>query len=189
MNKKIFFIILFLSMSFVISGCVSFKTNKDTSSVDGGVFKTVNKGGTWQQKVLIPTVSGRPNNFSGVSVASMVMDPNDNKAVYFGSVANGLFYTYDGGENWQIAKNLGQATIRAVAVDPGSKCIIYAAIGNELYKSIDCNRTWTQIYYDNELTTTVDAVAIDHYDSSIIYIGVSRGDLIKSYELADHKSV
>ncbi len=186
MNKKLLLIILIIAISVVVSGCVRFKTGEDTSSVDGGVFKTINKGRVWQQKVLIPTVSGRPKNFSSVSVASMVMDSNDNKAIYFGSVANGLFYTYDGGDNWWIAKNLGQATIRALAVDPSSKCIIYAAIGNELYKSIDCNRTWERAYYDNELTTTVDAIAINHYDSSVLYIGVSRGDLIKSYDRGEN---
>lgn len=182
-HKILILIILFLAIT--TSGCVSFKSGKkDTSSIDGGVFKTYNKGANWQQKILIPTVKGRPGNFASLNFYSMSMDPSDRKAIYFGSVNSGLLYTYDGGDNWRQANGLS-GTIRAVAVDPNSKCIIYTTIGNKVYKSNDCNRTWHQVYYDNVLNTTVDAVAIDHYNSSVIYIGVSRGDLIKSYDMGE----
>lgn len=180
-KPKILIIIIFL-MTIITSGCVRVKSDKEKSSIDGGVFKTSNRGDNWQQKVLIPTVSGRPGSFAGVDVASMVMDPGDNKTIYFGSVASSLIYTYDGGNNWQLAKGLGKMTIRAIAVDPKSKCIIYITTGNKVHKSSDCNRSWKQVYYDNDLTTTVDTITIDHSDSSIIYIGVSRGNIIKSFD-------
>ncbi len=186
-NKKFYLLVIILfTITITITGCISFKTDNSTSAVDGGVFKTVNKGNTWQQKVLIPTISGTPKNFSGINVVSMAMDPSDSKAIYFGSEGNGLFYTYDAGDNWQIAKSLGQGTIKAVAIDPHAKCIIYAAIGNRLYKSSDCNRTWLPVYYDNDLKIVVDAIAIDHYNSANVYIGVSRGDIIKSSDYGEN---
>jgi photosystem II stability/assembly factor-like uncharacterized protein len=182
---KLFFLIAFLiSISTLVSGCVTVKTNSggssNTSAVNGGVFKTISKGMVWQQKVLIPSTSGKPGNIAALDVASMVMDPSDNKAIYFGSVGQGLYYTYDAGDGWKSFKPLGQGTIRSIAVDYNLKCTIYASIGNKLFKTLDCGRTWQTVYYDNEVTATVDAIAVDQYNSSLVYIGISRGDIIKS---------
>jgi len=185
--KKTNFILLvmLLASALVITGCsVKFNTNKNEGN-NGGIYWSNSKGDIWQQKVLIPTTSGLPNSIGGVSVNDLVMDPSDNKALYLASFDNGLIYTYDGAGTWQIAKNLGQRTINAVAIDPNSKCIIYATTGNEVYKSTDCNRTWTRVYIDNNSTTAVSAVAVDHFDSAIIYIGTSRGEIIKSFDRVD----
>lgn len=164
----------------MMTGCVQVKTQKDTSGINGGVFKTIDKGATWQQKVLIPTTSGKPGNFANVNVYSMIMDPGDNNAVYFGSVGNGLLYTYDAGASWQVAKGLSGMTIRSVAIDRHAKCIIYAAVGNKVFKTTDCSRSWSQVYFDNDLQTAVNAIAIDPENSDIIYLGLSRGDLVIS---------
>lgn len=178
--KKISFLFFLIGMLFISSGCVNIKSKKDTSDIDGGVFKTSNKGDVWQQKVLIPTTSGKPRSFAGISVSSMVLDPSDEKAIYFGSEGNGMFYSYNGGAEWMVADKLIKASIRSIAVDPEFKCTIYAAAGNRLYKSTDCSRNWKEVYYDNDVTVKVDYVVIDHYNTSNIYIGLSRGDIVKS---------
>jgi photosystem II stability/assembly factor-like uncharacterized protein len=49
-------------------------------------------------------------------------------------------------------------------------------------RSSDCARTWTQIYFDNNSGVSVNAVAIDHYNTENIYIGTSRGEIIKSID-------
>jgi photosystem II stability/assembly factor-like uncharacterized protein len=73
--------------------------------------------------------------------------------------------------------------VRSMAVDSTNKCIIYAAIGNKVFKSIDCARTWnTPIYVDNEVTASIDAITLDPYNSSLVYIGISRGDVVKSID-------
>ena len=105
LKNKINIIILLLAATLAVSGCVSAKKTVDTSAIDGGIFKTANKGVIWQQKVLIPTISGRPANFAGVNVASLAMDPSDPNALYYGGVGSGLLYTYDGGNTWQKAKD------------------------------------------------------------------------------------
>jgi len=184
---KTFILILFLfSLTILTSGCIQITGGKKTNvgAVDGGIYKTGDKGTTWKQKVLVPTIAGN-KNFATINIASVAIDPNDEKAIYYGSIGSGLLYTYDGGNSWTKAAGLGNTSIRSVVVDPGDKCTIFAAIGNKLYRSVDCNRTWLQVYYDNELTTTVNAVAVDHYDSNIVYIGLSRGDLVKSYDGGD----
>jgi photosystem II stability/assembly factor-like uncharacterized protein len=179
--KKIKIILLIISVA-LISGCaISFKT-KTVSVNDLGIYKTDNKGDRWAQRVLLSNTNPNPKNIGWISVNSLAMDPNDSKAVYWGSSENGLFYTYDGSGGWQLAAGLGQKTIRDVVVDPKSKCVIYANIDNSVYKSTDCNRNWSRIYYDNSEKTMINAIAVDHYDNNNVYIGTSRGEVIKSVD-------
>ncbi len=180
MFNKTKILFLLIAVCVLASGCIKFKADSKAGGNDGGVFRSANKGEAWQQSVLIPTTSGKPGSIGSLNAYSMAMDPNDNKALYFGSIGNGLFYSYDRAQTWQAVEGLKGKTIRAVAVDPDSKCVIYASAGNAVYKSTDCNRTWEQIYFDNALNITINAIAIDHYDSNIIYVGTSRGDVIKS---------
>ncbi len=179
-KNKLHLLLLTISILF-ITGCISLKT-KEGNINDSGVYKTNSRGDKWSQMTLIPTVSGRPKSIGGINVNVLVMDPSDNKAIYWGSEGNGLFYTYDGAKNWQMASGLGQKTINAVAVDPNSKCVIYAAAANEVHKSTDCSRTWSRVYFDNSEGARIGAVAVDQYDSSNIYIGTSRGEIIKSQD-------
>lgn len=175
-------IVLILSVA-VLTGCsVKFNSSGSAGAVNnGGIYKTSNNGDTWFQKSLIPTVAGRPGTIAGLDVSSMAMDPSDSKAIYFGSAGNGLFYTYDGGENWQAAKSLGNdKTIDSIAVDPKAKCIIYASSGNRIFKSTDCNRTWANIYYDNNLTVKITDLSVDFIDSTKILAATSRGEILKS---------
>lgn len=184
--KKYYLASILLVAVFILSGCITVNSGKKNPGlVDGGLFKSIDKGLTWAQKTAIPSVTGQPRNFSGINIASFAIDPSDNKALYYGSVDNGMFYSYDAGESWQIATGLGKFTVRAVAIDPAYKCNVYAAVGNRVMKTSDCSRTWAQAYYDNDLMVTVDAIAIDYANSADLYIGVSRGDIIKSYNRGD----
>lgn len=183
MKSKIFILTSFLALVLLLSGCsikIGSGGSKQGGGNDGGVFRSLNKGNTWQQKVLIPTVSGRPSSIGAVNVLSLVMDPSDDKALYLGSVGEGLFYTYDGAESWRRADSLGRINVKDAAIDPASKCIIYVATDNKLYKSTDCNRTWAQTYYDNDPNVRINTIAIDQADSSNVFIGTSRGEIIKS---------
>lgn len=175
-------IIILLAAMLVATGCsLSFKTNEGGGN-DGGIFRSDDKGDRWAQKVLIPTIAGRPRSIGGLNVVSLAIDPSDNKAIYLGSEDNGLFYTYDRGENWFGAGGLIRSTIKAVAVDPSSKCIIYASSGNKVFKSTDCSRSWSQVYYDNDVKVIINTIVIDSFNSANLYIGTSRGEAIKSLD-------
>lgn len=180
-SKKILLVTLILFLVLVVSaGCsISFKT-KGGGGSDGGVYKTNNQGDSWYQRVLIPTTTGQPKNIGVLNTNSLVMDPNDEKAIYFGSIDNGLFYTYDGANEWRMTYALGKITVNAIAIDPKSKCIIYITSANKVFKSTDCNRTWEQIYFDNDLEVRINSIVVDYYNSNNIYLGSSRGEIIKS---------
>ncbi len=181
MKKRIFLFLSLLFILFTTTGCVVVTTGGPSSgnSNVGGIFVSANKGDLWQNKSLIANISGSPKSFSGLDVASLVMDPSDNKTIYFGSIGNGLYYTYDSANSWQSIAGLGNTTVKALAIDPKFRCNIYIAIANKVYKTIDCGRSWSQIYIDAP-TVTVDTLAVDQYNDSVIYLTVSRGDLIKS---------
>ncbi len=180
-KKNVFFSILLIFLILTTSGCIKF-SGSETVNNDSGLFKTINKGDVWAQRVLMLTTSGKPKSLGAININALVMDPSDNKALYWGSDDSGLLYTYDGAAGWQSVSSLGQIPINAVAVDYKSKCVIYASSGNKLMKSIDCSRTWPQIYYDNDLKIKINSIAVDYNDEKNIYIGNSRGDVIKSYD-------
>jgi len=179
MNKKIFFTLLIFVLAFVISGC-SITFQGAGGGNDGGVYVSSNQGNNWQQRTLVPTVSGSAQNFGFLNAATLAMDPSDNKALYFGSIDNGMYYTYDQTATWQKVDELGQTTIRSIAVDAKDKCTIYVAIDNKVWKSDDCNRSWDQVYYDTDPKTVINTVVVDHYNNNIVYLGTSRGEIIKS---------
>lgn len=178
--KHISLIIVFLSV-LVLSGCTfNLGFGSKPKGPDGAVYKSINKGQTWQQKSLIPTTSGSPISINSLDTSSLVFDPADPKAIYYGTLENGLYYSYDGADSWFPAANLGKVTVNSLAVDPQNKCAIYAAVDNKVMKSIDCSRTWQQIYFDNDLSVAITNITIDHYDSKIVYIATSRGEVITS---------
>jgi photosystem II stability/assembly factor-like uncharacterized protein len=172
---------LFLLTVFIISGCsISLKT-KGGGGNDGGLFVSANKGATWKQDVLMPSIGGTPNNIGFVSANVLALDPSDSNAIYLGTSDYGLYYTYNLASGWQKAK-LSDVTINDVIIDPNDKCNIYVALTNKIMQSTDCNRSYNQIYFDSNTGVSITAVAVDHYNSQLVYIGTSRGDLIKSYD-------
>ncbi|MDO8592422.1 MAG: YCF48-related protein [bacterium] len=183
--KKFKIIFLALMLTLVLSGCgLTVNTGSNIGvgaggATDGGIYQSVDKGTTWQQKTLIQSV-GASRSFASVDIASLAFDPGDSQAIYAGSLDNGLFFSYNSGDSWQIAASLGKISVAAIAIDPADKCVIYAAAANKVYKSADCNRSWSQAYFDNDLQAKITSLAIDSFSSANIFIGTSRGDIIKS---------
>jgi photosystem II stability/assembly factor-like uncharacterized protein len=186
-NRKI--IIAFSLCLFAIltmgAGCsISFK-NANTSAVDGGFWGSLDKGVTWQQVSAVPTVGGVAS-INSFDDSSLALDPKDTNAVYFGSAANGLYYTYNLKDGWTHVASLNEPKINSIAVSPDNKCVIYAAAGNKIYRSDDCSRTWSQIYFDNDPATQINVVAVDFYNAQRVYFGNSRGDIGRSVDRGDH---
>lgn len=184
MFKKSFKLILALAAVVIATSACSFSTTSSTNSqtVDSSIFASADRGNTWKSLTAIPSTTGRAGSISDINVNLMTMDPEDNKAIYLASYDNGLYYTYNITEGWHFVSGLPKTTINDIKVDPKSKCILYAAVGNRLYRSSDCSRTWTQMYFDSNTGVTVNAVAVDQYNTSNIYIGTSRGEIIKSID-------
>ncbi|MEI8361156.1 MAG: YCF48-related protein [bacterium] len=156
--------------------------NTTTASRDfGGLFFSESKGDKWVQKSSMMSTT-KVSSFSGTDIVSFAADPADRRALYVGTLANGLFFSLDSGIGWQKSVSLGNVLVRSIAIDPQFSCTIYVAIGNRLQKSVDCSRTWQPVYVDNDKTVTISAVVIDPKNGGKVYLTTSRGEVLKSQD-------
>ncbi len=185
--KKRILLLMIIPAVVSLAGCsINFNLGGGTpKGPDGGIYKSTTNGEAWQSRSLVPTTAGKATSLTNLDATVLVMDPSDSKALYYGTIDNGLFLSLDAGESWLPLASLGRVTVNAMGVDPLDKCNLYAAVANRVMKSIDCGRTWKQAYYDNELDVDILTLAIDHYDSRNVYIGTSRGDIIISNDGGD----
>jgi len=183
---KLKLIVILMLVALATSACsLTLNFGDRDSLTDGGVFKSENNGNNWKQKALVANVSGQPQSFNFTNILAIAIDPQDNQAIYAGTEENGLFYSYDGGSSWNLARNLGKRTIQGIAIDPQNKCIIYVASDNRILKSIDCSRNWEEIYYDNSPGVLLSNLVIDPTDSRYVYSGTSRGEVIRSSDYGE----
>lgn len=174
-----YFLLLFCLLIF--SAC-SIQTNTENLQGGSSVFVSGDNGNTWKDASGIATIGQKDERISSsIDVLSFYSDPSDNLAVY-AATNRGLFYTFNLSNGWNRATSLPSEYIRSVAVSPDNKCFIYVAVANSLYFSKDCNRTFYPVYHDNQKSATVNSVVIDHYNSNNIYLGTSRGEVVKSID-------
>ena len=178
-NKKMqILLILILSFLLIGQGCTLGQGSKKIPP-DAGVFKSFDKGENWVKKNMILSVQGI-GDMSNVNTLKLIFDPADNQAIYLLSAENGLFYTYDGSDSWFQPKQINTGRIEDLVVDPDNKCIIYSTFGNKILKSVDCSRSWQEIYVDTRPQQIITSLAIDFYNHLSIYAGLQTGEIIKS---------
>lgn len=176
-------IVSVLIVVFLLSACSLNVKTKGIGANDGGVFVSNDKGDVWRQMPYIPTISGSPGLISNIDIDKMIMDPGDSTAVYLATVKDGLYFTYNIGRGWNKVLSLpGDVAINDLAISQANKCGLFVALENKLYKSDDCGRSFIQTYYDNNQNVMVSAVVVDHYNTSNVYIGTSRGDVLRSLD-------
>lgn len=178
--KKTFLIFTILASLLILpgQGCVRIK-GANIGPADGGLWLSPDKGETWVQKGALLTTGREVKTIANLNAVSLVFDPQDSQTIYFLSVNQGLFVSYDGGESWWSVDKLPQATINSLAIDPKAKNVLYVAIGNRIFKTTDCCRTWQNIYLDIP-GVNINTLAIDPLETKRIYAGLADGRLIKS---------
>lgn len=173
------FFILSVLIIFLGAGC---SAGSMSSNNDGGVFKTVNAGEEWFQTIVVPTASGI-GTLATTDVLNMEIDPQDRSFIYLGSRQNGMLYSDDSGASWRQPRipALRDGLIFKVEVDPKDICHVLVAKGQRLYSTQDCMRTFdSETYIENRTGVNVIQAAIDWYDNTIIWVGLSNGDVLYS---------
>lgn len=178
-NTKTIIFLCILLISVTASGCIQTAPKKPVPPA--GFYKSFDKAKIWQQKTSLVTTAGN-KNINSINVSVIRIDPQDNNAIYMGTEGNGLFYSFNGGEFWQQPYQLTTGKINDIAIDPKNKCTIYAAFSNQVYKTVDCNRSWTQIYIDPRPKIIITSVVVNTNNSKIVYITTDFGEVIKSVE-------
>ncbi|MCG2693869.1 hypothetical protein L6259_01125 [Candidatus Parcubacteria bacterium] len=180
MRKTISLVAFLAAISLTGFGCITIGPSNGQGA-DGGIFKSADKGSTWAQANTVPTAEGI-GNINETNVYDINFDPQDANAIYLSSAGNGLFYSWDGAKSWRYVDSLGGGYVNSVAIDYKDKCTIFAALQNKIFKSSDCTRTWNETYFDTRADVFVSFLAVDPYDSKILYAGLSKGDLLKSVD-------
>jgi photosystem II stability/assembly factor-like uncharacterized protein len=166
-------------LAVVLFGQGCFGGSSSSTAPDGGIYRTKTLGQEWKQlKVL--SLGAQTKSLAELGTVTLAIDPQDPLAVYVGTVENGLLFSLDGGESFQLAKGLSTGRVNAVAIDPKDKCAVYAAKANQIHKTTNCSRDWNQVYFDSRTDISFTAIAVDHYNPMILFGGTSDGDLFRS---------
>jgi len=178
MKKTLIASSLFVA-TFILSGCslsgVGSATNTMTNAT---VIKSEDSGGTWNPKINIDA----KKTIAGIDVLSMAINPNNPSVIYIGTDSSGLFMTKNEGETWTQVAFANK--VYGLAFDPQNPDVMYGSgVNNErakIYKRIQEDQEWKEIYTEPSNGTTISSFAIDKTNSQIIYAGTSEGVIIKS---------
>jgi hypothetical protein len=113
-------------------------------SPGGGLWKTINGGGTWT-----PLIDYLAGNY--MSVMALAIDPNNQNTIYaMLSGNNGIIKSTNGGAAWFIAgagpSNVNRAKI---LIHPTNSDIVFVATGNGIWRSTNATSSgisWTQVH-------------------------------------------
>ncbi len=146
--------------------------------VNGGVFKSIDYGRTWQ-----PIFDGQPT----ASIGAIAVAPSNPNIVYVGSgeglhrpdlsVGDGIYKSSDAGKTWTHLGLRDGQQIAQLVVDPKNPDRIFVAVAghpygpNEergVYRSLDGGKTFEKVLYRDENVGGSD-VQIDPANPQIVY--------------------
>ena len=101
-------------------------------SVIPGIWRTRDKGETWEQIYTMPPNTPKCKGPGGKNQIQVDPHPNRNDHIYFGSIHRGLLRTVDDGESWQVVAFEGHPIkTMAAAKGPENKTILYVIVGEK----------------------------------------------------------
>ncbi len=148
------------------------------ATATGGLWKTTNKGTTWD-----PIFDDQPvSTFGDVAIASSNPDvvwagtgeQNNRQSTSWG---NGVYRSVDAGSTWTHLGLEQTRHIGRIKVHPEDPDVAYvAALGNlwaasqerGVYKTTDGGETWTKVLFVNKYTGAVD-LAMDPENPDVLY--------------------
>ena len=159
------------------------------NQIDGGVWKSTDGGNTWMNKKALVQGAKVTAGVGTAKILQVAFDPQDNRTIYLATMDTGLLYSLDAGETWQqpasmpsqpATAQLNSGRVGAIAVDAKNKCVVYAAKGNSIFKTMNCGRDWDRIFFDPRAEIAFTQLNVDWYNSNNVYSGTSLGDVYKS---------
>ena len=131
----------------------------------GGIWKSTNGGASF--KPIFDKYC--------MSIGAIALDPKDPNIIYAGagesnmrntvSIGDGMYKSYDAGENWVRIGLDSSEHISKIIIDPSNSNNIYVAVPGPLwsdgkqrglFKSTDGGKTWNKILYIDEKTGVAD---------------------------------
>lgn len=175
-KEKLFLASVLVILLFGLTGCITIKTGKN----EGGVYKSFNKADTWEPKSFVSQFKKKIVTISDVNVKTIALSPQDSNFIYLGTVGNGLYVSFDGGEKWSnVLTNKGQ--IESIAFDPLSPTIAYVSQGSKIFKTSNQGKNWEEVYLEAG-QQIINCLAVDSKETNKIYAGLKDGRLLKSLD-------
>ena len=170
-----------LALALLLSGCTIGAPVKTTvKAADGGVWKSADGGKIWAQSNDVLATKGKAASIASVDVRKIAFDPEDSSAMYLATEKNGLIYSLDGGASWSQFKKLKYDKVRKVVVSPNNKCVVYVLLDAYVFKTDNCGRDFNSVYFHQKANVVLTDLAIDPTNTSIMYMGTSAGEILKS---------
>jgi len=161
-----------------VSGVVGDANTFYLGAVDGGVWKTIDAGQSWQ-----PMFDAEPVQ----SIGALEVAPSDPNVIYVGTgegcmrydnaSGNGIYKSTDAGNTWTHIGLDDSQHIPRLLVDPKNPDRVFvAALGHAqgtnkergVYRTIDGGKSWKQVLFKDEKTGAVD-LSLDPADANIVY--------------------
>ena len=150
------------------------------ASSQGKVFKSTNQGRDWTSGDGLPGT---------VQYTALAVDPSNGETVYtgstpgFGPQAAAIYKTTDGGDHWAEAVNgFDLDSVTALGIAPGSPSTLYAGGRGGIQKSTNAAASWMTLDIDIPQFATVLSVAIDPFNSSVVYAATNTNGVLKSVD-------
>ncbi|PKL72667.1 hypothetical protein CVV26_00145 [Candidatus Kuenenbacteria bacterium HGW-Kuenenbacteria-1] len=179
MFKKILTFILLMFIPLFLTGCIKVNFEKNGNG-SGGIFKSTDAGNTWEQKTsLVSQNKKEKQNISRINLTKMFFSLDDSKIIYLGTKENGLFVTFNAGDEWNNIF-IPKGEINDIAIDPKNKNIIYVAYYNKIYKLLNQEKKLQEIFIENQDKRYITSLAIDWKNPNKIYAGTNDGALLQS---------
>ncbi len=150
----------------------------NVDEIDGtGIWKTTDKGETWQQ--LESTTD--PKKFK--NIMRIVVNAEDENIVLAasglgfngGALSSKIYRSTDGGETWNAVLATGSNNIEQIVADPVNPDIYYATVNTVgVYKSLNGGKTWQK--YSNGISKVGRLeLAVSPVDHNRVYISAQGG--------------
>ncbi|NBP70978.1 MAG: glycosyl hydrolase, partial [Cytophagia bacterium] len=152
-------------------------------SVGGGVWRTTDGGGTWEN------IS---DGFFGNSIGAVAVSEWDNNVLYVGggektvrgnvSFGEGVYKSVDAGKTWSHIGLKDSKHVARIRIHPKDPDVVYAAVLGDLfkssdergvYKTIDGGKTWKRVLFANADAGAVD-LCFDPNNARVLYASTWR---------------
>jgi len=139
---------------------------------------------------------------TGGRIRSIAIHPNNSNIIYIGSVAGGIWRTFNGGTTWsRVDDFMPNLAITQIVFNPVNPNIMYASTGEGfggagidrninspgvmnrglgILKSIDGGNTWLETHFPNSDFFWVNDIAIDSNSPNNLYAVTANGAIYKT---------